>query len=191
MSGALRCVTLSTGRGHMWERRRADVDCSEASCPSVRRLLVCCCTAGPGTGRSRSLRGGSCQLPPLHLYAPNCATEPCFSRLVNTVISRAASLHLIKRSIAQFQGHSNFPRLADARAYRSMGCCAEHRSICADCTLPAFSGASLRWVFLDSLQARDSQPIRLRKCPAPLAQPCVCRLLDPTASRFRVKLRLR
>lgn len=111
-----------------------------------------------------------------------------FSRLVNTAISRAASLPLIKRFIVQFQGHNH---LADARAYRLMSFCAGHRSIRAHCAL--YSGACSWWVLryfagtaLPAYQATSCPHI-----PGPLAQPCICRLLDPTANRFTATLRLR
>ena len=105
-------------------------------------------------------------------------TSLVFSRLVNTAISCAASLHLIKRFIARFQGHCN---LANARAYRFMG-----QPPNTDPSVQRSAHYSLMHVlggFFDSLQLGTYGPVDY---PAPLTtQPCSCRSLDPTASRFR------
>jgi hypothetical protein len=100
-----------------------------------------------------------------------------FSRLMNTAISRAASLHLIKQFIARFQGHCS---LTNARAYRLMG-----QPPSTDPSVQRSARYSVMHVlggFFDSLRLGTYGPVDY---PAPLAQPCSCRSLDPTASRFR------
>jgi hypothetical protein len=120
---------------------------------------------------------GSIAGPSQPLLCTRLRERPCFSRLMNTAISRAASLHLIKRFIARFQGHCS---LTNARAYRSIG-----QPPSTDPSVQKSARYSVMHVlggFFDSLRLGTYGPVDY---PAPLAQPCSCRSLDPTASRFR------
>lgn len=85
---------------HRWRRSSEINDPSNVARASCQ--FQCGSMAGPSTSAMHQIARASL----------------VFSRSENTAISRAASLHLIKRFIARFQGHCN---LANARAYRLMG----------------------------------------------------------------------
>lgn len=119
-------------------------------------------------------------------YAPNRASEPCFFATCehcNLSCGVPALNQTLYRSLPRPQaGHDN---LAKARAYRLTGLCSEPQFVCAKSVL--FS-ETVRGGFFDSLLHGTYGTVDY---PAPLAQPCICRSLDPTANRFRTTLRRR
>lgn len=116
----------------------------------------------PSNGARASSSAGPLNLllcPAMHQIA---RVSLVFSRLVNTAISRAPALPLIKPFIARFQGHCD---LANARAYRLMEARSKRRSTRASCAY-FLDGASSCGGFFDGLHHGTYGPVDY---PAPLA----------------------